>query len=126
MAKLKFPRLNDSLTPWSEISLFTSLSSLVNWEWWTFFKISLWKLIYEKVFYTLLNPIKLHGFSSCIVISNKNISIILLHHPNKAFILKAYTKGKQGKQVRISAYNKFSGKQICYSSHMAAFYNARL
>ena len=73
----------------------------------------------------LLNPIKLQGFSSCIVISNKNI-MILLHHPNKAFILKTYTKGKQGKQVRISAYNKFSGKQICYSSHMAAFYDAKL
>ena len=45
--------------------------------------------------------------------SYKNISLILLHHPNKACILKTFIKGSQGKQMRISAYNKFLGKGNC-------------
>ena len=103
---------------WSEISVFTSIFSPVDYEWWTFFKISLWKLIYETVFYKLLDLIKIQDLNSCIGIripmhSYKNINLILLHHPNKACILKTFIKVSQGKQMRISAYNKFFGKGNC-------------
>lgn len=121
------PLLHYSLTLWSGISLFASISSLVNWGWWAFFKTPLWEVRYEKVFYKVLNPTKWQGFSCCIVISSGYISIITLHHPDMAYILKTYTIGRQGKQMRISARSKkVSKKQIWYSSHVDAFYNARL